>query len=74
MAQEGHASLEISEARYEDYMERTGRKIGEFVWSTPYGTTYFRNASGRVTTNSPWSLLEMWQWTSDADPADFVTR
>jgi hypothetical protein len=25
-----------------------------------------------VTTNSPWSLLEMWTWTQDPDPADFV--
>ena len=25
---------------------RTGRKLQEFVWSSPYGTTYYRNASG----------------------------
>ena len=52
-------------------MERTRRKLDEFVWSTSYGTTYFRNARGRVTTNSPWSLFEMWSWTKAPDPTQF---
>ncbi len=65
-------ALEVREEAFDDYMERTGRKLDQFVWSTDYGTTYFRNASGRVTTNSPWSLLEMWAWTQDPDPDDFV--
>jgi hypothetical protein len=53
-------------------MNRTGEKLLQFVWSTEYGTSYFRNASGRVTTNSPWSLLEMWTWLREPDLADFV--
>ena len=72
MIEEGRESIEVREGVFEDYMERTGRELLKFVWSTDYGTTYFRNARGRVTTNSPWSLLEMWSWTSKADPAHFV--
>jgi 4-hydroxyacetophenone monooxygenase len=72
LVEQGRDALEVTEAAFEDYMERTGAKLGQFVWATTYGTSYFRNASGRVTTNSPWSLLEMWTWTQDPDPADFV--
>lgn len=73
MIEEGRESIEIRDEVFEDYMERTGRKLLEFVWSTDYGTTYFRNAQGRVTTNSPWSLFDMWTWTGKADPAHFVS-
>ena len=64
--------LEIRTSVFEDYMERTGRKLQEFVWSTAYGTTYFRNSKGRVTTNSPWSLFEMWTWSSEPDAEHFM--
>ena len=72
LVEEDREALEVSEAAFDDYMTRTGDKLAQFVWSTSYGTSYFRNASGRVTTNSPWSLLEMWSWTREPDPADFV--
>jgi len=70
----GYDRLEIREPVFEDYMERTGRKLQEFVWSTHYGTTYFRNAKGRVTTNSPWTLLEMWSWCHEPNPDHFLKR
>jgi 4-hydroxyacetophenone monooxygenase len=63
--------LDVRQEVFDDYMERTANKLKEFVWSTPYGTTYYRNASGRVTTNTPWTLLEAWKWTRDIDPADY---
>jgi 4-hydroxyacetophenone monooxygenase len=68
----GRESIEIRDEVFEEYMERTGKKLLDFVWSTDYGTTYFRNAKGRVTTNSPWSLFDMWRWTRDIDPAHFL--
>jgi 4-hydroxyacetophenone monooxygenase len=71
MVENGRDELEVREDKFDEYMERTSRKLEEFVWSTSYGTSYFRNESGRVTTNTPWSLLEMWQWTRQPDPNDF---
>jgi 4-hydroxyacetophenone monooxygenase len=69
MIEEGRESIEVRDVVFEDYMQRTGRKLLEFVWSTDYGTTYFRDSKGRVTTNSPWSLFDMWSWTGKVDPA-----
>lgn len=74
MVEEGYEAIEVRDAVFDDYMERTGEKLGQFVWASDYGTTYFRNAKGRVTTNSPWSLLEMWTWSKEPDPAHYVTR
>lgn len=71
MVENDRKVLDVREEVFDDYMERTARKLKEFVWSTPYGTTYYRNSSGRVTTNTPWTLLEAWQWTRDINPADF---
>ena len=33
--------------------------------------SYYRNAKGRVTTNSPWRLLDYWSWTREPHPADY---
>lgn len=71
MVENDREALEVRDEKFVEYMERTSRKLEEFVWSTPYGTSYFRNASGRVTTNSPWSLLQMWQWTKEPNPDDY---
>jgi 4-hydroxyacetophenone monooxygenase len=72
LVETGRDALEVREEAFEDYMSRSEAKLKQFVWSTEFGTSYFRNASGHVTTNSPWSLLEMWTWSKEPDPADFV--
>ena len=72
MVERGLDAVEVTEEAFEGYMERTEDRLGKFVWSSGLGTTYFRNAAGRVTTNSPWSLLDMWSWTREPDPADYV--
>jgi 4-hydroxyacetophenone monooxygenase len=72
LVETGAESLQVKDEAFEEYMTRTGEKLLQFVWSTEYGTSYFRNASGRVTTNSPWSLLEMWTWLREPNLADFI--
>ena len=72
LVENGREVLDVREDVFDDFMERTARKLERFVWSTPYGTTYYRNASGRVTTNTPWSLMEMWKWTRGPNPDDYL--
>jgi 4-hydroxyacetophenone monooxygenase len=68
----GEDALEVREEVYQEYIDRSAEKLKQFVWSSPFGTSYFRNSAGHVTTNSPWSMLEMWSWLKEPDPADFV--
>jgi 4-hydroxyacetophenone monooxygenase len=34
--------------------------------------SWYKNSKGRVTTTSPWRLLDYWRWTQEPDLADFV--
>ena len=33
------------------------------IWTHPGMSTWYRNAAGRVVTNSPWKLLDYWTMT-----------
>ena len=35
-------------------------------------TNWYRNAEGRVDTNSPWRLVDYWEMTLEPDPADYA--
>jgi 4-hydroxyacetophenone monooxygenase len=41
------------------------------VWSHGGMETWYRNAQGRVVTNSPWRVVDYWRMTHKADLADF---
>jgi hypothetical protein len=36
--------------------------------------SYYNNRAGRVTTNSPWKLIDYWRMTSAPDLADFLVQ
>jgi 4-hydroxyacetophenone monooxygenase len=36
--------------------------------------TWYRNAKGRVVTNSPWRVVDYWRMTHAADLDDFVVE
>lgn len=37
-------------------------------------TNWYRNAAGRVVTNTPWRSVDYWAMTRRADMSDFVVR
>ena len=42
------------------------------VWRHPRVHSYYNNASGRVTTNMPWKLLDYWRMTREPALDDFI--
>jgi 4-hydroxyacetophenone monooxygenase len=56
------------------YDARLQAALARMVWTHPGTTTWYRNARGRVTTTSPWRLLDYWRWTREPDLADFELR
>jgi 4-hydroxyacetophenone monooxygenase len=44
------------------------------IWSHRGMDTWYRNAKGRVVTNSPWRVVDYWRMTHAADLADFVVE
>lgn len=56
-------------ARYNRAVDSAHAKM---VWSHGGMQTYYRNAQGRVVTNSPWRIVDYWRMTHAANLDDFV--
>lgn len=71
MRDRGLGALDCRADVHDDYVRRVDAAHDRMVWSHPGMTNYFRNAAGRVVTNSPWRVVDYWDMTRDADLADF---
>ena len=71
---QGYASLECRQDVHDAFNERLDRALAQTVWSHPGMNSWFKNAKGRVTTTSPWRLLDYWRWTKRPNLADFHLR
>jgi 4-hydroxyacetophenone monooxygenase len=70
----GHATLECRQDVHDAFNEKLERRLAGMVWSHPGMDSWYKNAKGRVTTTSPWRLLDYWRWTQQPDLADFELR
>ncbi|ODR11292.1 flavin-containing monooxygenase [Mycobacterium shimoidei] len=70
----GVEALECRSAVHDEYVRRVDAAHNAMVWTHPGMTNYFRNAAGRVVTNSPWRIVDYWDMTRHADLADFHTE
>jgi 4-hydroxyacetophenone monooxygenase len=71
---EGRTSLEVKRDVHDEYNERVDAANRRMAWGAASVNTWYKNASGRITQNWPFSLLEFWQWTRTPDPGDYVLR
>ena len=71
---DGRTSLEVKRAVHDEYNVRVDEANRRMAWGAASVNTWYKNASGRITQNWPFSLLEFWQWTRKPDPADYVLR
>jgi len=66
------ATIECREETAREYESRLSEALERRVWSHPKVHGFYRNASGRVVVNMPWSAADYWQWTRELDPADYL--
>jgi 4-hydroxyacetophenone monooxygenase len=71
LLENGCATLECRQDVHDAYNERLDQALARTVWSHPGMNSWYKNAKGRVTTTSPWRLLDYWRWTKVPDLADF---
>jgi 4-hydroxyacetophenone monooxygenase len=77
LAQMADSGIAVAEPRpdvHDEYNRRVDQAHSQMVWAHPGMRTYYRNARGRVVTNSPWRFIDYWLMTRRADLADFVTE
>jgi 4-hydroxyacetophenone monooxygenase len=68
MVERGATAAEVTEEANADYVARVDEAHGAMVWTHPGMGIWYRNAAGRVVTNSPWRLVDYWAMTHELDP------
>jgi 4-hydroxyacetophenone monooxygenase len=72
MVEGGHRVFDCRREMYDDYIRRMDARHAELVWSHPGAGSWYKNAKGRVTTTSPWRLVDYWAWTRTFAAEDYV--
>ena len=67
MLEHGWRALDCKADVADDYDRRYQEALTRLVWSHPGMDSWYKNSKGRVTTTSPWLLLDYWRWTREAD-------
>ena len=67
-------SMECRQEVHDAYNLRIDAGNARAAWGAPQVRNWYRNARGRVTQNWPFGVLEFWQQTRSADPADYHWR
>jgi 4-hydroxyacetophenone monooxygenase len=71
LLERGHAAMDCKQAVHDAYNERIDAGNAQMAWGMSRVNSWYKNDSGRVTQNWPFSLLEFWQQTQEPDPADY---
>ena len=66
------AALECRQPVCDDYNERMDERLARMVWSVSPAATWYRNSSGRVITNMPWTTFEYWAMTREVNLGDYT--
>jgi 4-hydroxyacetophenone monooxygenase len=75
MVEEGLAAIEVKSSVYNEYAQRMQEALLHYTWSHPGAGSWYKNKAGRVVANSPWPLIDYWEWTRAPNLADFnITR
>jgi len=74
LLENGFSTLECRQEVHDAFNERLDQALARSVWSHPGMNSWYKNSKGRVTTTSPWRLLDYWRWTKQPDLADFELK
>jgi 4-hydroxyacetophenone monooxygenase len=70
----GFSAMDCREQIHDAFCERFDARHATLVWSHPGMNSWYKNASGRVTTTSPWRLVDYWRWTKEPELDDYDLR
>ncbi|MBA0050902.1 NAD(P)/FAD-dependent oxidoreductase [Streptomyces sp. AJS327] len=70
---EGTRAVECRQDLRDQYNRDIDRAHEALIWTHPGMSTWYRNNRGRVVTNSPWRLLDLWEMTRHADLSEYDT-
>jgi 4-hydroxyacetophenone monooxygenase len=68
----GHRTVEARPEVHDEFNAAVDAENCRMAWGVSDVNTWYKNASGRVSQNWPFTLLDYWQRTKAPDPADYV--
>ncbi|MBK9180918.1 MAG: NAD(P)/FAD-dependent oxidoreductase [Acidimicrobiales bacterium] len=68
----GHRAVDVRRDVHDAFNERVDAQNRMMAWGASAVNSWYKSASGRVSQNWPFTLLEYWQWTKAPDPADYA--
>ncbi|HEY5070828.1 MAG TPA: NAD(P)/FAD-dependent oxidoreductase [Caulobacteraceae bacterium] len=74
MAETGAASLEVRREVHDAFNAKVDAANALMAWGAPQVTSWYKNATGRVSQNWPFPLVDYWNATVAPNPADFTLR
>jgi 4-hydroxyacetophenone monooxygenase len=74
MADLGLGAVEVRQEVHDRYNENVAAEHENMVWTHPGMTTYYRNARGRITINSPYRNVDFFEMTRKVNLDEYVTE
>ncbi|WP_214105648.1 flavin-containing monooxygenase [Acrocarpospora catenulata] len=71
LGERGATSAECKPGVETAYVTRVDELHEQMIWTHPGMDNWYRNAAGRVVTNSPWRIVDYWGLTRGFDPDDY---
>ena len=67
----GHRAIDVRRDVHDRFNEQVDAENRRMAWGASDVNTWYKNASGRISQNWPFTLLEYWQRTLRPDPDDY---
>ncbi len=74
MLERDGSAIECRQDVCDEFNQRLDEALAKTVWAHPGMTSWYKNKKGRVTTTSPWRLVDYWRWTKEPNLADYHLR
>ncbi len=69
--EQGRHTIEVKREAFDKYVAEFDEAAKGFVMAHPSVQNWYKTGSGRMVTNWPWRMLDMWQWTRSVDLGDY---
>jgi 4-hydroxyacetophenone monooxygenase len=72
LAQTGARAMEVRRDVHDAFNVKVDKANALMAWGSPHVTSWYKNATGRVSQNWPFPIVEYWNQTVAPNPQDFV--
>ena len=71
LRERGHRALEVKQQVHDEYNVKVDEENARMAWGAPGVSSWYKNATGRVSQNWPFALIDYWQATLAPAPDEF---